>query len=161
MKLSTNTYYKSVFLAPIVIPSLVFIISVLMGDLGFQNTDSWLANQGAFLIFSLQVAGIPYLLFLVVSHFLLKIDFIKGLKQYSFIAPLIFIPILMVGYWVTTYVYALATGDSSWVIPFSDVTATMGLFGAYVMVVGYTYVLIAFLGYQLLKLTGLIVDEET
>ncbi|MDZ7716438.1 MAG: hypothetical protein U5J95_09525 [Balneolaceae bacterium] len=161
MTLLTNTYYKSVFWAPIVIPSLVFVISLLMGDPGFQNTGGSLANQAAFLIFSLQVAGIPYLLFLVASHFLLKKDFIKGLKQYSFIAPLIFIPILMIGYWITTYLYALLVGDSSWIIPFSDIIATMGLFSIYVMVVGYTYVLLAFLGYHLLKLAGLVIDDET
>ena len=146
MTISTESYYKYSLSAPLILPALIYLTSIILGDPGFESTNGILIDVAGFIVFSSVQGSAPYLIFLLVTFLLYKKKIVKNFGRYIWFAPLIFLPI----FFIVSYVISI-TGIASrleWLIDLfegSFYLTDIITISPMVLFIAYGYVVAAFI----------------
>lgn len=127
-------FIRSLISLPIVVPLLSIPFAV-------YDLDRYqVAN---FLIFSLVIAGIPYAIFAIIALWILWKKPVKHYWRFYWMAPPMFIPVLaayFAVYWI----------EIRWLPPFDLIARIFAIYSLFVIVLGYIYVGLAWIGLKIL-----------
>jgi tetratricopeptide (TPR) repeat protein len=138
-------YFQASFLLPLILP-LPFILVASRGFGGLGGIA--LVLEG-----SLLIGGIPYILFLAGLSFWARGKNFRTLQRMTYIAPLLFIAVFVYCALLLIPVQILTVGEVR------VEGRAVSYLCVFILILGYFYVLLANLGFHLLKATGHI-DEE-
>jgi hypothetical protein len=124
------TFYRAALFLPVIVPAVLWAVLSGFGEqISMRDADAELA---AFFLYSLPIAGVPYILFACGFAWWMRDKAPGVLRQATFRAPILFIPCV----WLVLLLQSIL---------FSDPAATGGVPGLLlvafgVLLVGYTYV---------------------
>ncbi|MDQ3818026.1 MAG: hypothetical protein M3362_10070 [Acidobacteriota bacterium] len=143
--IGAKRYFQASFLLPLIVPLPVMLVA----SSGFRGWGAVaLVLEG-----SLLIGGIPYILFLAGLFFWARGKNFRALQRVTYIAPLLFIPVFVYCALALIPIQILTVGEVR-----VEGRSVFSLC-VFILILGYFYVLLANLGFHLLKATGHI-DEE-
>ena len=146
-----KTYWRLVSSLPLVIPLVLYFGPDLWNSLNYSpNTPASIGQ--IFSLGTLFIAGIPYILFLVIIHSVIWSKPRRWDRISSLLSPPLFLLVFLVGF----QIYWSITSKGSWLDSPRALVAYSGL----VLVVGYLYVGFAWLLMVILRGIGILNSDD-
>lgn len=152
-----KTYWRVVSVSPVLIP-LVLLFGPMVWNYLFDAPSPPASLFQIFSLGSLFISGVPYLIFLVIAQLIIWSKPVGWDRVASLIAPLIFLPIFLIGF----QIYWIITANGSWL----DSPRALGAYSSLVLVVGYLFVVAAWglrsilRGVKILNVVGTLNTEK-
>lgn len=135
--MNPRTYFRLALLTPIIFP---------YGAIAISSHSS----MPTLLALAIGFGGLGYVVLAVIQW--LKLGTLQNTRQYvrlSFTTPLIFIPI----YFISWLLWCLI--DQSGRVTLQNTLGSLAIFSAYILLIGYSYVSITYIGFRILNFSGL------
>ena len=137
-------YFKWTITSPLWLPAIFLLIGLFLDraevDL-WREIPEWILIVPFFIAFSLVYGGIPYAITLLLIWKRIDFENSESWMDRVLMLPLIFTPIQLVG----VFLLAIGTGNNTGAIP------ALLFFGAFDLVIGYGYVLVWVIGFQIIR----------
>lgn len=147
--MTAKQYFKYAFLSPLIFPVIVLLLETLISS--FTGWD--FGELTGFLLMTVTLGGIPYLIFLMGFYRWIKDKSESQIHFSSYLFPVFYMLIFLI--WLV--VYSLIVSPENFDNLFSFLTSeylwdSYYTFGKIAVVVAYSYILLINLGYWVLKI---------